>query len=59
MMGWELAVIVLVVVAALLTAKYLPRPPPQSPEEILKERYARGEIDGAEYEKKKHDLEKK
>ncbi len=55
-MVWELAVIVLVVVAALLTAKYLPRPPTPSAEEILKERYARGEIDGAEYEKKKNDL---
>jgi len=56
-MGWELAVIVLVVVAALLTAKYFPRPPTPSAEEILKQRYAKGEIDGAEYERRKHDLE--
>ena len=56
-MVWELAVIILVVVAALLTAKYLPRPPTPSAEEILKERYARGEIDGDEYSRRKHDLE--
>lgn len=56
-MGWELAVSVLVVVAALLTAKYFPRPPTPSAEEILEERYARGEIDAAEFERKKHDLE--
>ena len=56
-MGWELAAIVLVIAAALLTAKFLPGRPGPSAEDILKERYARGEIDGAEYERKKHDLE--
>ena len=51
MMGWELAVLILVAVAALLTAKYLPRPPSQSAEALPKSRSARGEIDGAHHEK--------
>ncbi len=35
-----------------------PPSPPETPLEILKKRYARGEIDEAEYERRKRELER-
>ncbi len=59
---WGLVLIGLVVLArwiASQTRRQLPAegPSDQEPIDILKRRYAKGEIDRKEYEQKRHDLE--
>ena len=55
-MLWQIWIIGAVLVAALLTALLIPRKPPISPEDTLRERYARGEIDANEYVQRLTDL---
>ena len=55
-MLWEIWIIVATLIAALLTALLVPRRPRISPEDTLKERYARGEIDANEYVQRLNDL---
>lgn len=65
--GWVFMVLfwVLLVVAIVMVVKWMsagPSAPPaakgDTPLDILNERYARGEIDQAEYQQKKSDLKK-
>lgn len=56
---WALAIVATIYVVRALTSR-APReasgPPSETPLEILKRRYARGEIDRAEFEEKRRDL---
>ncbi len=60
--GWMWVFWILLIVALVLlirwavTAGRNSRPPGESPEVILKQRYARGEIDKEEYERRLADL---
>lgn len=63
-MGWMMLWWIVPLVLALALIRYLAvrspqeRPPGESAEEILKRRYAKGEIDHEEYERKLADLRK-
>ena len=50
------AVLVLAVVVTWWLIRGIGEPPPETPEEILKKRYDRGEIDREEYEQTMRDL---
>jgi putative membrane protein len=57
---WIVVIVALVWVARLVWDRGGPREssrPPETPLEILQRRYARGEIDRAEYEEKRRDLQ--
>lgn len=61
MVFWTLVIVAVVVVLVLLVAlnagsAQRPKDLGDSPEEILKRRYARGEIDRDEYERRLNDL---
>ena len=55
---WVLVVVGVVAIARWLVARpgSGPRPGPESPLEILKRRYAAGEIDRAEFEERRKDI---
>ena len=53
---WLLPILAIVALAALMM-RMNGRGPDKTALDILKERYARGEIDKAEFEQKRHDLE--
>ncbi|HEX7971494.1 MAG TPA: SHOCT domain-containing protein [Thiobacillus sp.] len=53
---WILPILAVVALAALMM-RTNSRGPDKTALDILKERYARGEIDKAEFEQKRHDLE--
>ena len=63
--GWSSTNIVLVILVAVLAAALLAiaarrpwrRSPPRTPGELLSDRYARGDIDTADYEQRRHALE--
>lgn len=56
---WILLVVVIVVVAKALSGGSASpgSAAPEDPLEILRKRYARGEIDEAEFERRRHELE--
>ncbi len=61
MVLWTLVIVAVVIVLVLFVARsggssQRPRSLSDSPEEILKKRYARGEIDRDEYEQRLNDL---
>jgi putative membrane protein len=53
---WVLVVLVVVLLIRSASSSRRSEPTPKTPLEILKERYARSEIDREEYEEKKRDL---
>jgi putative membrane protein len=57
---WILLIVLVVVLVRVLAGGGSPAPPGQqdSPLEILKARYARGEIDEEEYRRRRQELEK-
>lgn len=57
---WILLIVVIVVLIKAMTGSGIDSPTerPESPLEILKERYARGEINEDEFERRKRELEK-
>lgn len=55
-MQWAIWAIVAMLLATAVVLARSPRGLSLSPEEVLKERYARGEIDGAEYRRRLDDL---
>jgi putative membrane protein len=61
--GWIIGIIILLIILWLAFKTFRPTNEPTSsshktPLEILKERYAKGEIDKEEFEQRKNDLEK-
>ena len=60
---WAFWILLIVIIVALLKVigsvfGTPPSPPDKSPMEILKSRYARGEIDEEEFNHRRHELEK-
>jgi putative membrane protein len=57
---WILLIVFVVVIVRMLAGSGSSSPPghPETPLEILKARYARGEIDDEEYERRRRELEK-
>lgn len=60
---WAFWILLIVIIVALLRVVGSvfgspPSPPDKSPMEILKSRYARGEIDEEEFNHRRHELEK-
>lgn len=55
---WVLVIVGIWLLVRALTGTNRPPPHHKTPVDILKERYARGEIDKAEYEQRKADLER-
>ncbi len=53
---WALAAVLAIAVVWALLARWGRRPDERSPEQVLKERYARGEIDRETYERMLEDL---
>lgn len=56
---WVLIIVgIVAAIRWLITTSRQTRPPEESPLESLKRRYARGEIDQAEFEERRRDLER-
>lgn len=53
---WFLIIALIVIIARMLYGSPKPRTGDDSPLEILKRRYAKGEIDAEEFEERKKDL---
>lgn len=54
---WILLIVVIVIIVKAITASGSEQPAPKSAMDILRERYARGEIDDEEFERKRRELE--
>ncbi len=55
---WIVFIVIIVVIVKAVTTSGTQRPSKESPMEILKSRYARGDIDDKEFQRRKSELEK-
>jgi len=55
---WIVLLVIIIVIVKAVTANATVSPPKEEPMEILKSRYARGDIDDEEFQRRKSELEK-
>jgi len=55
---WVLLIVFIIIIVKAVATSGGERSAPKSPMDILKERYARGEIDNEEFERRRRELER-